>query len=394
MKNKFYVSAIYTSPPNTMGGSTKIAIEIIDNLSDIFNFVIFTTEPKTFEKNLKNYSKVKIIPIDFPFKMFNYLSHYAEIKYITKIYKEYFSKNKIDKHDYFLSPSDFAPDVMPIYYLRKEHSFNWIASLFLFIPGPLENIINKYKFPLIKYVIYFVYQRWLFSKMLHKADLFLITNDYDKKYFSNKFKKRIFAIYGGVNPEQINEATKLWDKKKIYDAVFCSRLHPQKGISQLLEVWSMVVKKIPKAKLVVIGNGDKNYENFLKQKAKKLNLTGNIYWMGYVNDVDKYLIYLKSKIFVHGTIYDNNGMVAAEALSTGLPVIMYDLPKLRKVYTEGCIKIKIGDKVMYANMIVRHIRPRRSTNFHISLTLRNKTIQYWSWKNKCAKFYKFLLDSQ
>lgn len=387
MKNKFYVSAIYTSPPGTMGGNTKILIEIVNNLSDRFNFVIFTTESKTFQINLKNKSRIKIIPVNYPFKKFNYFNHYSEIKYITKIYQEYFSKNKINQNDYFFSPSDFAPDVMPVYNLRKQYKFNWLASLFLFIPNPLENLINQYKFPFLKYIIYFAYQRYIFSKILQKADLFLITNNYDRKYFPKKFKEKIFAIYGGVNLEEIEKAKKEFNGRKEYDAVFCSRLHPQKGISQLLDVWGMVIKEIPNAKLAIIGNGEKKYEGYLREKAKDLEIQKNLKWFGYVNGADKYKIYLQSRVFLHGTIYDNNGMVAAEALCTGLPVIMYDLLQLKNVYTLGCIKVEIGNKKKYAKAIIDSLKEK---NKRLDLKLQNELIEYWDWKKRLEIFLDYL----
>jgi glycosyltransferase involved in cell wall biosynthesis len=366
-----------------MGGNTKILVEIINYLSDKFDFVIFTTEPKAFEINLKDISKVKIIPIAYPFRKFSYASHYAEIQYIKNIYLQYFLENKIDKDDYFFTPSDFGPDVMPVSNLRKKYKFKWIASLFLFIPDPIGNILKGYKFPFIKYVIYYLYQKYIFSRILKNADLFLITNDYDRKYFPTELKKRIFAIYGGVNVEQIEIARKKWDGKKIYDAVFCSRLHPQKGISQLLDIWSMVIKEIPKAKLVIIGNGEEAYEKFLKEKAVKLGIERNINWLGYINGVVKYKIYLQSKIFLHGTIYDNNGMVAAEALCTGLPVIMYDLPQLKKVYNSGCIKVKIREE--YVKQILRILKKE-----YILKLKTSEFIEHWNWRHNVDLFSNFL----
>ena len=386
MRKTIYISAIYTSPRGSMGGNTKIILGMIDNLSDKFDFVVFTTEPFTFKDNLKKSPKVKIIEIDYPFKKFDYFKHYLEVKYIDNFYKNYFKNNKMNSYDYFLSQSDFGPDVLPVYNLRKQYKFNWIASLFLFIPNPLDNLIKGYKFPFLKYIIYYFYQKYLFSKILDKGDLFLITNDYDRKYFSKKFKERIFAIYGGVNPEQIDKAKKEWNHKKIYDAVFCSRLHPQKGISRLLEVWAMVVKKLPDAKFAIIGNGEKSYERFLKEKAKSLEIEKNIKWFGYVNGVDKYKIYLQSKMFLHGTIYDNNGMVAAEALCTGLPVIMYELPQLRDVYKDGCIKVEIGNKEQYAKKILDVLRDKKT----ISLNTSKKLIEYWGWKSRTEKFNEFI----
>lgn len=394
MKRKFYISAIYTSPPGTMGGNTKIMLEIINNLSDDFDFIIFTTEPETFDNHLTQYSRQssEVIPIDYPFKKFNYFSHYSEIRYIQEIYEAYFRKDIINTEDYFFTPSGFAPDVLPVYNLREKYEFKWLASFFLFIPTPLENIINSYKFPLLRYVIYYFYDRFLFGKILQKADLFLITNDYDRRHFPANLKDKIFAIYGGVNTEEIFKAKKRWGGEKPYGAVFCSRLHPQKGISQLLDVWSQVIKSLPSAKLAIIGNGEKSYERFLRSKAEKLGLGNNLKWFGYVDGIDKYQIYLQSKILLHGTIYDNNGMVAAEALCTGLPVIMYNLPPLKDVYTDGCLKVKVGDKNSYAQAIIETLNNQSALKkLAPDLKMQEQMMGYWDWSQRVKRFREALV---
>lgn len=390
----FYVSAIYISPPDSMGGNTKILLELINNLSDIYNFIIFTSEPDTFRLNVKDISKIELIDIKFNFKKMNFSTHISEILYVYRYFDNYFRDHELTGDDYFYSSSDFAPDVLPIYNLKRFYDFKWISSLYLFIPNPLENIIKRYKFPILKYVVYYIYQRFLLFLILKKFDLCIITNDIDRKYFPKKRNENILALYGGVNLEQIIEARKDINSPIIYDAVYCSRLHQQKGISQLLDIWSIVVDNMSNAKLAIIGNGDEKYELFLRNKSKKLGLEKNIDWLGYINNTDKYKIYLKSKTFLHTTIYDNNGMVAAEALCSGLPVIMYDLKGLR-VYNNGCIKVGEGDIKEYANTIIKLINDRE---YYRKTKIDNKDLDdlkcYWDWKNRSEIFKKFINDQK
>lgn len=392
MKRKFFISAIYISPPNTMGGNTKIMLELINNLCDNYDFIVFTTEPETFRRNVRQINKITIIDIPYNFAKFNYLKHLNEVNYIYTFYKNYLNVNKIDNNDYFYSASDFGPDVLPIYKLKKEYRFKWVASLYLFIPNPYENLVKKYKFPFLKYSIYWLYQKYIFSKILERFDLCLITNHNDIKYFSNNRKNEIFPIYGGVNTEQIENAKKDSKQIKKYDAIFCSRLHPQKGISQFLDIWKLVITKQKNAKLGIMGNGSREFEDFLKEKAKKLNIAYSLKWFGYVGGEEKYRLYLQSKVFSHSTIYDNNGMVAAEALCSGLPVIMYDLDKL-KFYDDGCIKIKVGDKIQYSEEILRLIKDRDYYNkTKPSLKAIDKLKKIWKWENRMSVF-KFFLEN-
>ena len=92
-------------------------------------------------------------------------------------------------------------------------------------------------------------------------------------------------------------------------------------------------------------------------------MADSVDWLGYVNGGAKYAIYRSARLFVHPTVFDNNGMVAAEALCSGLPVVMYDLPPLRHVYTTGCVKVPRGDKERFAHEVAQICRD----GFHMEL---------------------------
>ena len=120
--------------------------------------------------------------------------------------------------------SDFHVDTLPCFRLKKKFSYRWIAVQFLFVPFLIENLIRRYRFPALKYVLVWVYSNLLFRLARRRADAFVITNDSDRRHFPKHFQERVFAFYGGVNVEQMPQG----DVPKTRDVVFCSRLHPQK----------------------------------------------------------------------------------------------------------------------------------------------------------------------
>lgn len=386
-----YVSAIYVSRPGTMGGNTKILIELINNLYSKYNIVVFTAEPETFRNGINKNALYTLVSIPYKFRKYTYTQHLKEITYVYSFYRDYFKRVSFSQGAYFYSASDFAPDVVPIFLLKKSFEFNWVCSLYLFIPSPWDNIREKYKFPFVKYCVYFLYQRLLFSIMIRNMSLCLVTNDSDRSYFPPSLQRKILALYGGVNIDQVIEAQKqVGHRHKEYDAVFCGRLHPQKGICQLLDIWKQVTIAMPHAKLCVIGNGEPSFERSLKKKCLGLGLNRNVVWMGYINNIEKYTLYLKSRLFVHPTVYDNNGMVAAEALCTGLPVIMYNLPTLH-FYNIGCVKVPIGNKNEFAATVVNLLQDaalyKRTAPSKNDLT----NLRYlWSWENRAKIVSDFL----
>jgi glycosyltransferase involved in cell wall biosynthesis len=298
----------------------------------------------------------------------------------------------INADDTVYCTSDALGEVLPGFLLKNVFRFNWIPTFYLFVPSPVENLRRRYGFPVLKYFIYYFYQRLIFLLILMRGDRFVITNDVDKKHFPKRLHSRIFAIYGGVNCEQIRDARLALSQLAMrYDVLFCGRLHPQKGISRLLDVWKTVVGRCPEARLGIIGNGDPGYEALLKDKASNLGLAPSVDWLGYVNNEEKYRLYLQSRIFVHATVYDNNGMVAAEALCSGLPVVMYDLPALRDVYNRGCLKVRPGDRNAYADTIISLIiDSEKYDKIKPTPELCAELQTYWDWQRRADLFDTFV----
>ncbi len=143
-----------------------------------------------------------------------------------------------------------------------------------------------------------------------------------------------------------------------------------------------------RARLTVIGNGAPGYEAYLKTKAERLGIAGTIDWLGYINNEAKYEIYRSAKVMVHPTVFDNNGMVAAEALCSGLPVVMYDLPALREVYTTGCVKVPFGDQARFAAEVSRLLKNPAAAAPDAGHVAELRA--HWGWANRVKCFAAFL----
>jgi glycosyltransferase involved in cell wall biosynthesis len=391
--NNLIISAVYTSPPNTMGGNTKIMIELLKytQKNTRTNIYVLTTEPLTFKKYLTEDSKTKIISIPYPFQKLSVLSHLSEILYLVKYYIHFFSfnKNLNSEETIFYSCSDWWPDVLPIGILKiLKYKFNWVSTLFLFIPNFFQNIIHKYNFPLMKYSVYYFYQTIAFQFIKNLSYKTIVTNHQDIKYFPKKYQKKVFPIYGGVNIETMNNAP---FREIKFEGIFCGRLHPQKGCDLLLRIWKEVVKTIPDAKLGIIGNGEKNYEKYLRNLVKKFELNNNVTFLGYVNDEEKYSIYKSSLVLLHTSVYDNNGMVAAEALCSGLPVVMFDHEYLKDIYKDACIKAKVGDIQDYSSKVLRILNEK---NYYNTIKPKGENLsklqEFWNWDFRSKNLYEFI----
>lgn len=113
-------------------------------------------------------------------------------------------------------------------------------------------------------------------------------------------------------------------------ALFVSRMHPKKGVLELVEAWGRVVVSRQssvvsgwKCELVytVSGELEKEYEAKVKARVKELGLDDQFIFTGALNDDEKWAAYARADVFVLPTYSENFGIVVAEALWAGVPVI-------------------------------------------------------------------------
>jgi len=113
--------------------------------------------------------------------------------------------------------------------------------------------------------------------------------------------------------------------------VCIARFEKVKNIETLIIAASEILKKYPEVKLVIVGGGSQEKE--LKALAEKLSISDNVEFQGFRPDVENVL--KDALVFVLSSIYEPFGMVAAEALAAGLPIIVSKVGGLREIVKDG-----------------------------------------------------------
>tara|TARA_Y100000389_G_C17442760_1_gene509674 strand:+ start:885 stop:2042 length:1158 start_codon:yes stop_codon:yes gene_type:complete len=173
------------------------------------------------------------------------------------------------------------------------------------------------------------YKKYIFSKffgqnkMLLDCDAFHATSIKEKNEIRFLgYKQPIAIIPNGVNiPSKKRINFKFKNDTKF---LFLGRIHPIKGIDLLIEAWADIELKNENCTLEICGYyEDINYYNSLKNQINKLGLK-NIFFSRKVSGEEKEKKYLNNDIFILPSQSENFGLVIAEAMSYGLPVITSD----------------------------------------------------------------------
>jgi glycosyltransferase involved in cell wall biosynthesis len=135
------------------------------------------------------------------------------------------------------------------------------------------------------------------------------------------YKNPIAAIPNGINIGDFPQKQYAIGKTK-KTILFLSRIHPKKGIEILINVWQSLDYTLKENWCVQIaGNGEDNYIKQLNTLIQEKGLVESITIIGSKFGPEKIVTYHEADLFVLPTHSENFGIVIAEALCCGLPVI-------------------------------------------------------------------------
>ena len=104
--------------------------------------------------------------------------------------------------------------------------------------------------------------------------------------------------------------------------LFLGRLHPVKGCDLLLEAFARIAQRHEDLDLVFAGPAVGTHEQALRARSGRLGLDQRVHWTGGVDGDLKSGLLRAAEALVLPSHHENFGMVIAEALSCGTPVLL------------------------------------------------------------------------
>ncbi len=140
------------------------------------------------------------------------------------------------------------------------------------------------------------------------------------------------VINPGMNFPVLNE--KIHFSNDVFNILFVGSIEERKGL--IYAVKSLEKLKGKNIILNVVGEVlQDNYFNNVKKEIDTLGLKLIVLFHGKVNQRELENIYLKSDIFLFLSLWEGYGMVIAEALSFGLPIIGSNIPTMHYFVDDG-----------------------------------------------------------
>ena len=242
-------------------------------------------------------------------------------KFNFSVKKNYIELSKKTKYDIVIDDINKIPFYTPMYVkeplLAISHHFfgksifleaNPIAASYVYVA---ESMIKKY----------------------YKNVPFAVVSESTLKEFVDRgFKTDKFDIIGNA----ITQSEYPMEVLKKYEAptiTYFGRLKKYKSVDHLFKAFAVVKNVIKDAKLEIIGKGD--FRPYLENLSKKLNISDDVIFHGFVDNQTKNEILSKSHIVVNTSMKEGWGITNIEANACGTPVISANVPGLKDSVKEG-----------------------------------------------------------
>jgi glycosyltransferase involved in cell wall biosynthesis len=134
------------------------------------------------------------------------------------------------------------------------------------------------------------------------------------------FRQPVAVVPHGIDLPDLGSAVPGADHERRRTVLFLSRIHPKKGVPILLCAWRRLERQFPDWDLVIAGPDEAGHLAAVRNLARELDLE-RVSFHGPAYGADKQSLYRHADLFVLPTHSENFGMVVAEALSYGVPVI-------------------------------------------------------------------------
>jgi glycosyltransferase involved in cell wall biosynthesis len=207
------------------------------------------------------------------------------------------------------------------------------------------------------------------------------------KLFKNLSQKCGVVHHGVKNPEL---SPRSHDNLGV-NILAVSDIYVQKNYYNLILSFSILLKKRPKLRLIIIGQKiDHNYSEQLDNLISKLKIEKNIIFKGKLNSQDLREYYKTCRVFVFPSLVETFGNTLLEAMAHGSPIACSNTSAMPEVLGDCGVFFNPADKFDIANKIESLL-----ANDELSIEFSKKAVNRaatFSWENTARETYSILAD--
>jgi glycosyltransferase involved in cell wall biosynthesis len=238
-----------------------------------------------------------------------------------------------------------------------------------------------------------------YRRYINKASLITAVSEAAAKFIEHFAKgKEIVVVPNGVDVERftliVRKTISLLERPTI---LYVGRLVYRKGLHVLVRAMPFVLKEIPDAQLLIVGEG--YMDSFLRMLIKSLNLEENVKMLGFIPDEKLSELYTSSHLFVLPSLYcESFGITLLEAMASGRPIVASNVGGIPEVVEDGVtgLLFRRGDAQDLADKIIKVLNDNKLAQT-LAFNARKLVKERYSWTviaSKVEDLYEKTLNSR
>jgi len=228
---------------------------------------------------------------------------------------------------------DFKPDVIhlhggwhPVLFFCARVARRSGVPIVLSLHGSLRPAVIEGDRRIKKRLAWWLYQR----RLVEMAEVIHVSTETEKGDLVRLgFNKPVVVIPNGADVREVRKSRgpkvlKLHGPKSQTrtKTVLClGRLHPLKGLDLLIDAWKLVISDYPNWFLLLVGPDEQGTLKALREQVKRLGVVDSVAFSEPQYGEEKMRVMQNADLFVLSTRSENFGIVVAESLACGVPVI-------------------------------------------------------------------------
>ena len=149
----------------------------------------------------------------------------------------------------------------------------------------------------------------------------------------NSERQKRFVVYGGIGSKWLEERDaaagerfleKYPELKGQRLVVNLGRINYKKGLDILVGAFAQIARGRNDLRLVLAGPDNEGYGSVVRRWLAEYDIQGKTTFTGHLEGEDRFAVMQQAEIFALPSYTENFGLVVAEAMATGVPVVISD----------------------------------------------------------------------
>lgn len=162
-------------------------------------------------------------------------------------------------------------------------------------------------------------------------------------------------------------------------------LHPRKRVDLLLRAWAGVERRMPRARLVIVGEGPE--KRALEALAASLSL-GRVRFAGYVPEDEIRDLYAAADLLVHVARQETFGLTIVEAAAFGVPAVVTDEGGPRTTVLHGETGLRVPAETAAVEEAIASLLGDSSLRHRMGDRARRHALATYTWQRGAEDFLR------